>query len=167
MRYTIREKLISIGQDFVIRHEDGSTAYKVDGKVLSIGDKLVMKDAKGAEVARIEQKMMALVKTYRIRRDGAIIATVKKRALALLRDRFRIDVPGTGDLEVSGSILDHDYTVTRGGETVASVSKKWLSVTDSYGVEIADGEDPVLILAAIIVVDLVIHSREGTRVTSA
>ena len=165
-RFTIREKLLSIGQDFVIRDEAGAVAYKVDGKLLSIGDKLTMLDSAGAEVARIEQKMLSLVKAYRVKKGGEVVATVKKRPFTLVRDRFTIDVPGPDDLEVTGSLLDHDYTISRGRSTVATVSKKWLSVTDSYGVEVAAGEDPVLLLAAVIVVDLVMHERDSTRVTS-
>lgn len=165
-RFTIREKLLSIGQDFVIWDAAGAVAYKVDGKLLSIGDKLTMHDPQGQEVARIEQKMLSLVKAYRVKKGGEVVATVKKRAFSLLRDRFIIDVPGPDDLEVTGSLLDHDYTITRGRTTAATVSKKWLSVTDSYGVEVAEGEDVVLLLAAVIVVDLVMHDREGTRATS-
>jgi len=40
---------------------------------------------------------------------------------------------------------------------VATVSKKWFSWTDTYGVEIADGEDDVLLLASIVVIDMACH----------
>jgi uncharacterized protein YxjI len=161
MRFTIKEKFFSLGQSFAIRDEQGSVAYKVEGRLLSLKDKLTMRDASGAKVARIEQKLLSLVKAYRVLQDGAVIATIKKRPFTILRDRFIIDVPGPNDLIVTGSILDHDYTITRGRETVATVSKKWVSLTDTYGIEVRDGQDPILPLAAAIVVDLVIHERSG------
>jgi uncharacterized protein YxjI len=40
---------------------------------------------------------------------------------------------------------------------VATVSKRWFAFTDTYGVEIADGQDEVLILAATVVIDLCCH----------
>ena len=162
MRFTIKEKFFSLGQSFAIRDEKGAVAYKVEGKLLSLKDKLTMRDATGAEVARIEQKLLSFVKAYRVLQDGAVVATIKKRPFTILRDRFIIDVPGPNDLIVTGTILDHDYTITRGRETVATVSKKWVSLTDTYGIEVSDGQDPVLPLAAAIVVDLVAHERSSS-----
>jgi uncharacterized protein YxjI len=41
---------------------------------------------------------------------------------------------------------------------VASVSKRWLSWTDTYGIDVADDEDPVLVLASAVVVDMACHA---------
>lgn len=41
---------------------------------------------------------------------------------------------------------------------VTEVSKRWFRVADTYGVENAPGEDPVLILAATVAVDALTHS---------
>jgi len=38
------------------------------------------------------------------------------------------------------------------------VSKRWFSFTDTYGVEIEQGEDPVLILASTVVIDMICHA---------
>lgn len=43
---------------------------------------------------------------------------------------------------------------------MATISKRWFSWTDSYGVEIADGEDDILILAAAVVIDLACHGDQ-------
>ena len=71
---------------------------------------------------------------------------------------FTVDVPGPDDLEAQGSFLDMEYTFTRAGETVAEVSKRWFSFTDTYGVDIRDGQDDVVILASTVVIDMVCHS---------
>ena len=47
MRYIMRERILSWGDDFTIRTDNGEDAYYVDGKVLSFGDKLSFKDAQG------------------------------------------------------------------------------------------------------------------------
>jgi uncharacterized protein YxjI len=72
-----------------------------------------------------------------------------------------VDVPGPDDYEAQGSFLDHEYTFRRHGRMVASVSKKWFSFRDTYAVEIADGEDAVLLLASAVVIDQMCHDQDG------
>ncbi len=50
------------------------------------------------------------------------------------------------DLRVKGDLLDHEYEIRRDGRTVASVSKKWFTLTDTYGITVDAGEDEGLIL---------------------
>ena len=158
MRYVLRQHVLSWGDDFTIKDEAGRAAYTVDGKVFSFGDKLAFLDAaSGEEVARIDQKLLSIGKTYDITRGGKHVATVKQHLFSLLHQKFTVDVPGPDDLEATGSLLHREYTFERGGRTVARVSKKFFSLSDSYGVDIADGEDDVLILAAAVVIDLCVH----------
>ena len=163
MRYVMRQKLLSWGDDFYIRDEDGRDMYFVDGKALSFGDQLSFKDLQGNELAFIKQKVFAIGRTYEIHRGGALAAVVKKELFALFHHRFAVDVPGPDDLEAEGDFLDHEYTFRRGDRVVATVSKRWFSLRDTYGIEIADGEDDVLILASAVVVDQACHPDDGKR----
>jgi uncharacterized protein YxjI len=61
------------------------------------------------------------------------------------------------DLDVQGNLLDHEYTIEHGRSTVAEVSKKWFRIADTYGVEIAPGQDPALMLAVTAVLDQMAH----------
>ena len=73
----------------------------------------------------------------------------------LFRHRFTVDVEGPNDLVAQGNFLDYEYTFTRNDQMVATISKKWFTLRDTYGVEVAEDEDAVLILASAIVIDLV------------
>ena len=157
MRYVMKERILSWGDDFKIRDESGRDVFYVDGKVLTFGDKLSFKDMAGNELALIDQKLLSIGATYEIYRGGRLAAVVKKKLFTLLRAKFTVDVPGPNDLEAQGNFLDHDYTFTRGGREVARVSKKWFRMTDTYGVDVAPGEDDVLILASAVVIDLCSH----------
>jgi uncharacterized protein YxjI len=157
MRYIMRERILSWGDDFTIKDAEGRDAYHVDGKVLSFGDKLSFRDMQGNELALIDQKLLSLGAQYEIIRGGKTIAVVKKHLFSPLRAKFTVDVPGPGDLEAKGNILDHEYVFERGGRDVARVSKKWFSLADSYAIDIDQGEDNVLILASAVVIDLVSH----------
>jgi uncharacterized protein YxjI len=43
--------------------------------------------------------------------------------------------------------------IERDGDTVASISKKWFRVRESYGVDVTAGEDVPLILAITVAID--------------
>jgi uncharacterized protein YxjI len=157
VRYVMKQRLFSWGDDFTIRDDQGRDRFFVDGKVFSIGNKLSFQDMAGNELAFIRQKLLAWGPTYEIHREGQLAAIVKKSLFTFFHCTFAVDVPGPDDLHAEGDFLDHEYSVTRGGRTVATVSKRWFSWTDSYGVEIADGQDDVLILASSVVIDMVCH----------
>jgi uncharacterized protein YxjI len=163
VRYVMRQKLLSWGDDYTVRDENGRDVYLVDGKAISWGGQLSLKDLEGRELAFIKQKMFKLSPTYEIHRDGKLAAVVKQELFALLHHRFTVDVPGPDDLEAKGDFLDHEYVFTRGGREVATVSKRWFAWADTYGVEVADGEDDVLILASAVVVDQACHRDDGKR----
>lgn len=161
MRYMMRQRILSWGDDFSIKDADGQEVYYIDGKVFSFGNKLSIKDRSGAELARINQKLLSLGPQYEIVSGGETVAVVKKHLFTPFRARFTVDVPGPDDLEATGDFLDHEYVFERSGRVVARVSKKWFSLADTYAVDIDEGQDDVLVLAAAVVIDLVSHPDEN------
>jgi uncharacterized protein YxjI len=151
-RFRMREKLLSIGDDFWIEDEAGNRAYRVDGKAARLRETILLKDAEGREVAKIQERKLSIRDKIAIERDGETIATVHK-ALVGIRDRFAIDVEGGDGLKAHGNIVDHEYEIEREGETIARVSKKWFRVRDSYGVELRAGEDEGVLLAAVVALE--------------
>lgn len=163
MRFLLQERVFGWGDDFYIRDEYGQNVLFVDGKAFSIGDKLSIKDMAGNEVASIRQRLIALRPTYEIYRDNQHAATINKALFSFLGDRFRIDVPGPNDLEALGDFWDYEYQFVRGGRPIAYVSRRWFTFQHSYGVEVADNEDAVLILATAVVIDLIRHDEQERR----
>jgi len=157
--YQMRQDLFRFGDDYMIRDASGRERYFVDGKALSIGAKLSFQDMNGHELLWIEQKLFHWGKTFEIQRAGRVIALVRKKPFTFLKARFTIDVPGPDDLEAEGNLLDHEYRFTRHGARVAEVSKRWFDLGDRYGIDIAEGEDDVLLLAAAVVVDQSCHEK--------
>ena len=147
----MREKLLSIGDDYWIESESGERAFKVNGKAVRLRDTFVLEDSAGEEVAKIKERMLSVRDAMEIER-AAGNATVRK-ALIGLRDRFKIEVDGGADMTAHGNLLDHEYEIESDGNEVASVSKKWFRVRESYGVEIEPGQDDALILAITVCID--------------
>ena len=160
--YLIRERLFRLGEDSDITDEHGRPVLQVDGKVLSLRNRLVVRDPEGREVAQVQRKLIAMRPTYEISIAGHHAAEVRKRLFTPFGDRFTIDVPGPDDLEVTGDLLDHEFTIRRGERTVATVSKRWLALRDTYTVEIEPGEDDLLLLASVLALDLA-EDQERTQ----
>ena len=90
------------------------------------------------------------------------MAVIKKKLFTLFRYKFTVDetdTPQPVDLEVQGDFFDHEYTFTRNDRPVATVSKRWFGFRDTYGVDIADGENDVLILACSVAIDLATEKK--------
>ena len=156
--YQMREKLVSIGDDFWIENNRGEKVYKVDGKALRIRKTMIFEDRGGRELAKIQERMLHVKDSMEVEDPaGHQIAMVKKALITPLRDRWTVKIKGGPDLEVKGNILDHEYTIGEGREKVAEVSKKWFRVRDTYGVEIEPGQDDVLILAVTACIDQMAH----------
>jgi len=152
--YVIRERFFSIGDDFDVLDEHGNKVLHVDGKVFSVRNKLVIEDLNGDELATVHRHLIALRATYEIRVGGEKAAEVRKKLFTPFRERFTIDVPGPDDLEMRGDLLDHEYTIDRGGREVAAVSKRWLTIRDTYAVQVAADQDPLLIIGSVLALDL-------------
>ena len=164
MRYLLKQKLFSFGDDFTIKDDAGNAVFQVDGKAFTLlREKLAFEDMQGQELAFIRERLIALTPSYEILRNGECVAVVKKDLINLFRCGFTVDVPGPDDLEAQGSLLEHEYTFTRGSRTVATVSKRWFSFTDTYGVEIEGNEDPVLILASTVIIDMICHADASKK----
>ncbi len=153
----MREKLFAIGEDFWIENEAGEKAFKVDGKALRMRDTLILQDPSGGELFKVQEQALRVRDTMKIERDGDTAATVKKALVHVVRDRFSIEVEGGEDLEAQGNIVDHEYKIERDGNHVAEVSKRWFRVMDTYGIEIAPGENDALILAVVVCIDQMSH----------
>lgn len=159
--YKMRQKLVSFGDDFWIEDDQGNRAYKVDGKMLRVRDTLIFEDAQGNQLAQIQQKMLRVRDTMNIEApDGSSMASVRKAMIAPLRERWVVKIGDGPDLKVQGNILDHEYTIEGDNGKVAEVSKKWFRVADSYGVEVADGQNPVVLLAVATVIDAMAHEEK-------
>ncbi|MDY7102318.1 MAG: LURP-one-related family protein [Actinomycetota bacterium] len=154
----MRQRLLAIGDDFWIEDDQGRRVFKVDGKALRLRSTLKFEDSSGRELYKIQERVLRVRDSMTIERaGGGAAAKVHNALITPLRDRWRIDVPGGNDMRAVGNILQHEYRIEQGGATVATVSKRWLRVRDTYGVETAPGQDDALLLAIVAVIDTMAH----------
>jgi uncharacterized protein YxjI len=155
----MREKLVSIGDDFWIENEQGQKTFKVDGKAFRVRDTLKFKDRQGHTLCQIQERMLRVKDSMEVEdANGKRVALVKKALISPIRDRWTVKIKDGSDLDVKGNILDHEYKIGEGRDRVAEVSKKWFRIRDTYGVEIAPGQDDIVILAVTVAIDQMAHA---------
>src|SRR5262245_2154119 len=152
-RYTMREKMFSIGDDYWIENDAGEKTLKVNGKALRVRQTLVLESPSGEELFTIQERKLSVRDKMAIERGGKTVATVKKALISPLRERYSIEVEDGPDLEAKGNIVDHEYKFERDGDRVAEVSKRWFRMRDTYGIEISPGQDDAFILACTVCID--------------
>ncbi len=162
-RFRLRQRLLSIGEDYDIEDDQGRPVYKVDGKVLRLRETFELRNQRGEEVLTIREKKLALRDSMKLLRDGRTVATVRKAWFTPLRDSFSIEVEGGEDLVAKGRILDHEYEIRRGNTSVARISKSWFTLRDTYGIDIREGEDEALILGITVAIDEMVHDPDEAK----
>jgi uncharacterized protein YxjI len=155
--YQMHQRMFSIGDDFWIDNGAGQHAFKVDGKALRIRKTLELQDASGRELYKIQEKLVTIRDVMAIEGPGGRVATVKKALISPLRERYQVDFDAGGQWTVQGNIVDHQYEMKAGDTRIAEVGKEWFRVRDTYGVQVAPGQDDALVLAVAIVIDQMAH----------
>lgn len=156
----MRERIFGIGDDYWIEDADGRKVFLVDGKAMRVRDTFELKDAQGRVVVEIRQKLISLRDTMLIERDGEQLAKVKRKRLSLLRNHYRVTLADGTELDVSGKILDREFAVDYEGELLAQISRRWLTVRDTYGIDIVrEDADPALLIAVAVCV-IVLAEKE-------
>lgn len=163
-RFKMREKMFSIGDDFWIENAGGRRAYKINGKLLRVRDILVFEDPSGRELAKLSSKIIAIRDKIDIERVGGKSARLVKDLLNVLGDDFVLKFDGGDEIHMKGNIFDHEYEFFRGRDKIGEVSKKWFRISDVYGVEISQGEDEIMLLAATVAMDQMSHDKGAVDV---
>ncbi|MDT0567802.1 LURP-one-related family protein [Streptomyces sp. DSM 3412] len=153
MRYLVRDRLLGIGDDYWIEDEHGRKAFLVDGKAMRLRDTFELKDTRGEVLIDIRRKMFAVRDTMVVERGGEPLATVRRKRLSLLRNHFRVSLADGTELDVSGKILDREFVIEYDGELLAHISRRWLRVRETYGLDVVrDDADPALLIAVTVCV---------------
>lgn len=156
----MRERLFAIGDDYWIEDADGHKVFLVDGKAMRLRDTFELKDADGRVLVDIRQKLISLRDTMIVERDGEELAKVKRKRLSLLRNHYRVTLVDGTELDVSGKILDREFAIDYDGELLAQISRRWLTVRDTYGIDIVREDADVPLLVAVAVCVIVLADKE-------
>jgi len=160
-RYVLDQRLLAVRATYEIKDGAGNLLGYAKKKVLSFGPKLWFEDLQGNEVGKIEGKIIAIgTKDYSVYDDTGALKGIVKKKVFTFKPSYVIESSSGQELaKVKGNLLAHDYAIlSPDGRTLAQVSKKWVSLRDSYGLEIvSDDIDPFLALSFVITCDDIEH----------
>jgi uncharacterized protein YxjI len=149
----------SLADRFAITDANGVEQFAVEGR-LSFSRRLSVRDTTGAEVAVITRR--GLTTRYEIHAGGQL-TTVRSRGV--FGQRFEIDSPA-GQLEARGNFSGRQYVVTRGASQAAAV-KQLHTFREQFAVEVSETEDPVLMLAVVLVIETIRDDRRRGAAAAA
>ncbi|MCX4675900.1 LURP-one-related family protein [Streptomyces sp. NBC_01433] len=163
MRLLVRERLFAVGDDYWIEDTEGHKVFLVDGKAMRVRDTFELKDRDGRVLVELRQKLISLRDTMVIERGGEELATVRRKRLSLLRNHYRVTLVDGTELDVSGRILDREFAVDYDGELLAQISRRRLTIRDTYGIDIVreDADAALLIAVSMCVIVLAEKEHEG------
>ncbi|MGW0563531.1 LURP-one-related/scramblase family protein [Streptomyces sp. NPDC003016] len=162
MKYLVRDKIFGIGDDYWIEDERGRHAFLVDGKAMRLRDTLEIKDPAGRVLITLRAKMLSVRDAMTMERDDQTLATVRKKRLSLLRNHYRVALAEGTELDVSGRVLDREFSVDHDGELLARISRKWFRVRDTYAVDVVrDDADTALLIAVAVCVIRMAEKERG------
>lgn len=154
MKYALKQKWMSLKDDFPIVDEKGLEAYRVDGSAAASGKKISFRDRKDNELAFINQKIQPGGPAFEIYHGDDLQAIVRKDGFSMERCKFAAEGSAPDDLHAEGNLTGREYTFTREGRPVGRVSKSLFAANGTYGVEVGRGEDELMLLASAFVIDL-------------
>jgi uncharacterized protein YxjI len=163
--FVLNQKLISLTGDLWIEDGQGNHAFEVDGKLLSMHGTHVLKDLNGQPLYEISKPLAPhLHKTIEIKKDGKVSATVQEAIFHLGGDKFKITVAGGQELTVHGNWSNREFQVKdQAGGQVIDASRKWFSIHDAYGIQIAPGFEVPLGLAICVALERVEAQEQGDQ----
>ena len=172
--YLLQEGLFDRQDEFIIKNaETDLNVYRVEPPLISLREALVISDVQGPTLGRVVRRVLTLSPTFELYRNDVLVATLGQSlgdalSNALIGnqvgDRYTISTEdGSPPFEVRGGVFDLNYDIYRQGERVAHVSKGAFS-RGNYFVEVAQGQDDVLVLEMVIALNqLTTAQREAQR----
>src|SRR5215468_7065753 len=94
-RYQMRQRMIAIGDDYVIENDRGDRVFRLDGKALRLRKTILFEDMDGHELCKIKERVLHVRDSMEIEDpDGHRVAMVQKAMIAPLRERWVIKTDG-------------------------------------------------------------------------
>ncbi len=155
-QYIIEQKIVALRNTFGIKDRNGTLLAYVKKKIVSLGPQFYFETLDGGRLGEMRGKILTIRPTFEIYDAQGLVAVVKKKVLKLLGSEWWLEnASGVEVARVKGNITEHNFSIqSYTGNEIAQIHKKWVSVRDSYGIEISSQElDPYVIVAYAIAMD--------------
>lgn len=155
MRYHVKERALTLKDDFVVRDEHNNVAYEVKGHLFRIKDHFHIVDAtNGEEVIEIRQRLLDYTTRYDLFSQGAELGSVHRKEEATYGARFEVTTSDGMVLQIQGQFHEWDFTIIdHYGRLLGHITKEFAFLSDHYTVDVAPGVDGPFIIALAVILD--------------
>ena len=156
VRYHLKERFLTIKDDFVVRNDRDEVVYEVKGSFLRVGDYLRIYDYQSREeVFSIKEKVFSYQKQYMFYRNGAEIATMRKRDEPdFVNNYFEVSCSSGVVLQLHGDFQAWDFEIIdQYRQIYGHISREFAFFGDQYTVDVPDHIDAPFTLAIAVVLD--------------
>jgi uncharacterized protein YxjI len=158
MRYHVKERALSLKDDFVVRDDTEKVIYKVYGKLFRVIDSFSIRDSEtDQEILSVKQKLFAHARQYEIYGNGAELATLTRETEpGPNKERFEITTRDGMVIRIVGDFHEWDFNIVdHYGRLLGHISREWsFPLTgDHYTVDTAPGVDGPFIIALTVLLD--------------
>ncbi len=151
-RYVVKSKF-GAGRDFAVTDLQGEQAYFIDGK-MGTRPKADIKNATDEVAYRVRGQLLGVPKKMAILdAHDTELASLKAKMFSPIKSKMSLTMDTGDDWQLEGSFIEKEYNIAAGGSPIVRITQKWVTVRDSYTIDVADGVDPGLALAVLWAVD--------------
>jgi uncharacterized protein YxjI len=162
--YIIEQKIVALRDTFGIKDRNGNLLAYVKRKIVSWGPQFYFETPDGTRLGEMRGKVLTVRPTFEIYDPQRLVAVVKKKILKLIGSEWWLeDTSGKEVARIKGNITEHEFSIqSSSGTEIARIHKKWVSIRDSYGIEVLSKElDPYVIVAYAIAMDHAEYKKPG------
>ena len=149
MKLLFKQRLFSWFDNYDIYNETGEVVYTVKGQ-LSWGHCLKIFDANKKEIGIIKERLFTILPKFEMYSGEQYIGSISKE-FALFKPKYNIDC---NNWHVEGNFFEWDYNILDSSkQIIATISKKVLSLTDTYEIDILNPKDALYALMLVLAID--------------
>lgn len=151
-RYTFRRRLFSWGYDYTILDRHGAELYLVrTARASLLRRQFVIRDLDRQELATVREQPLAVSLTYYILRPEHGTAVVRQRRLSV-RPQYKVFEIEHADEALTTLATTRGHRILDGEEPRAVILRRHWPMWVMFDVDVAEGADTILMLAAAIVI---------------
>lgn len=138
MRYRLTARWPALTDTFEARDEAGTVQFRVRARTFGLRDTLTLEGADGRPAARLVAGWTG----------GWSLVDPEGTELARIGGGARPSITAGGQrYEVRGDVAGREYQITDRQRVLATVSKRFFSLADQYGLEVPEAADTLLAVA--------------------
>ena len=165
MQYRMQQRLLSLGGRYDIRTGANAPAWEARVRLFALGTTIELAGADGTPAGRLRRRVLSFPGTWDLQRTSGPAAEIR-RSFRLLGGSLTLTDASGRELVAEGDLLKREYVIESAEGVVALVSKRFFSLRDVYGIELArEGDAPepddLLPIAIALVVDRAHHEHQA------